>query len=156
MAHYPPGDGPGEFAPALAPKGLPTFLSARGGPRPEYINIEGADVPWGVYESISRHTSGSPIPASVALRVAHAENRRFDAEAVTREPAGGYSTGIFQLYSRGVGAPWSVSELKDLELNIAIAISEMERRYAESGTLWGALQSWSVRYLVLEGGIDGN
>ncbi len=136
------------------PVDMPSFTS-RGGARPDFdivsvqVGAEWAECPVDVYEAIMRHSTVAGFPHSVALHVAYAENQIFDPSAVTREAAGGVSTGIYQLYSFGLGSGRTVEELKDPELNTRIAVTEMARRYEAMGDIYQALQPWSVRDLVM-------
>lgn len=134
---------------SVRPTGLPTF---RGGTRPEVLpdtvavlgSRDGQDVdcPAEIYSAINRFATEYDLPASIMVRLAHAENPTFDPRArytTNRED----SVGLYQNNRRGgLGSAYTVVELEDVDMNIHIAFSYIRGELDRGKSIYEALWPW--------------
>ena len=145
-----PGDVPDVVgASVVYPTGLPTF---RGGQRPEVLsdtitipgsrNGQDVECPSEIYSTINRLAVEYDLPASIMLRLAHAENPDFNPQAryiTSRED----SVGLYQANRRGgLGASYTVAELEDVDTNIHVAFSYIRKELDTGKSIYEALWPW--------------
>lgn len=81
-------------------------------------------------------SGGSQQTASIAAAIAYAESSGIEG-ATSPNPDGGTNVGLWQLDTKGVGAGYSVEQLKDPDTNARVTVL-----HTANGTNWNAWETW--------------
>ena len=79
---------------------------------------------------------GSQQTAAIAAAIAYAESSGIEG-ATSSNPDGGTNVGLWQLDTKGVGAGYTVEQLKDPDTNARITVLK-----TANGTNWNAWETW--------------
>jgi hypothetical protein len=79
---------------------------------------------------------GSAATADIAAAIGMAESSG-NSSATSANPDGGTNVGVWQLDTKGVGAGYSIDQLKDPNTNARITVM-----HTSNGTNWSAWETW--------------